>query len=216
MKIIIIGSGNFGIKLAKQLNEKNHDVIIIDNNKDNFSGLGLNFSGIKIEGMGYDKTVLEKAKISECDIVIACSSSDSINAVVGNIAKNVYHVPFVIVRMYDSLKAKIFSSMGLYPISITSLGVEEIMEIIQEERIYKVKEIGKEGALYKVKATSILEGFNPNELMEKGKYEMISIVRENHTFFVSEIERIEVSDLLYYVVKKEAKKEWSRKIGGNV
>lgn len=216
MKIMIIGCGNFGVKLAQRLNDENHDIVIIDKNKENFHNLGTDFMGVKLEGIGYDKEVLEKAKVSECDTVIACTSSDSANAVIGNIARNVYHIPQVIVRMYDPIKAKIFASMGMIPISISTLGVDTIMEIIQEEQSSKVKDIEHDSTLYKVKSCANLEGKALFEEMEKGKYEIIAIVRNKRTLFIEEIDKIEEGDVLYYIVKKEAKEEWKRKIGGKI
>ena len=87
---------------------KNHDVTIIDNREEAFNNLGGNFTGRTVLGMGYDKDVLESAGIKVADALISCSSSDAINAVVSNIAHNIYHVNNVIARMYDKSKARIF------------------------------------------------------------------------------------------------------------
>ena len=121
MKIIIVGCGKFGTRLANYLNNQNHDVTIIDNREEAFNNLGGNFTGRTVLGMGYDKDVLESAGIKVADALISCSSSDAINAVVSNIAHNIYHVNNVIARMYDKSKARIFRSMGIHTISITDL-----------------------------------------------------------------------------------------------
>ena len=60
MKIIIVGCGKFGTRLANYLNNQNHDVTIIDNREEAFNNLGGNFTGRTVLGMGYDKDVLEK------------------------------------------------------------------------------------------------------------------------------------------------------------
>ena len=85
MKIIIVGCGKFGTRLANYLNNQNHDVTIIDNREEAFNNLGGNFTGRTVLGMGYDKDVLESAGIKVADALISCSSSDAINAVVSNI-----------------------------------------------------------------------------------------------------------------------------------
>ena len=104
MKIIIVGCGNFGTRLAKYLNGLNHDVVIIDNRQETFNNLDDNFTGKTILGIGYDKDILEKAGIKTADTLVSCSSSDAVNAVVSHIAHNIYHVPNVIARMYDNKK----------------------------------------------------------------------------------------------------------------
>ena len=41
MKIIIVGCGKFGTRLANYLNNQNHDVTIIDNREEAFNNLCL-------------------------------------------------------------------------------------------------------------------------------------------------------------------------------
>ena len=77
MKIIIVGCGKFGTRLANYLNNQNHDVTIIDNREEAFNNLGGNFTGRTVLGMGYDKDVLESAGIKVADALISCSSSDA-------------------------------------------------------------------------------------------------------------------------------------------
>ena len=57
MKIIIVGCGKFGTRLANYLNNQNHDVTVIDNRLEAFNNLGTNFTGRTLLGMGYDKDI---------------------------------------------------------------------------------------------------------------------------------------------------------------
>ena len=41
MKIIIVGCGKFGTRLANYLNNQNHDVTIIDNREEAFNNLAV-------------------------------------------------------------------------------------------------------------------------------------------------------------------------------
>ena len=158
MKIIIVGCGKFGTRLANYLNNQNHDVTVIDNRLEAFNNLGTNFTGRTLLGMGYDKDILEAAGIKMADALISCSSSDAINAVVSNIAHNIYHVNNVVARMYDKSKARIFRSMGIHIISITDLGVERILDYFDNNRLQVVKKIGEnsEIKIIKLKAPLVL------------------------------------------------------------
>ena len=51
MKIIIVGCGKFGTRLANYLNNQNHDVTIIDNREEAFNNLGGNFTGRTVLGL---------------------------------------------------------------------------------------------------------------------------------------------------------------------
>ena len=156
MKIIIVGCGKFGTRLANYLNNQNHDVTIIDNREEAFNNLGGNFTGRTVLGMGYDKDVLESAGIKVADALISCSSSDAINAVVSNIAHNIYHVNNVIARMYDKSKARIFRSMGIHTISITDLGVERILDYFDSNRLQVVKKIGEDSEIKIIKLSILI------------------------------------------------------------
>ena len=60
MKVLIIGGGKFGFRLAEYLTRKNHEIVVVDNDPETFHALGAEFTGRTICGVGYDKAVLEQ------------------------------------------------------------------------------------------------------------------------------------------------------------
>lgn len=79
MKIIIIGLGQVGQELAKELIQKKHDVTVIDINKklvDNFTN---KYDAIGVTGSGASKIIQEKAECNVADLVIAVTDTDEIN-----------------------------------------------------------------------------------------------------------------------------------------
>ena len=194
MKIIIVGCGKFGTRLANYLNNQNHDVTIIDNREEAFNNLGGNFTGRTVLGMGYDKDVLESAGIKVADALISCSSSDAINAVVSNIAHNIYHVNNVIARMYDKSKARIFRSMGIHTISITDLGVERILDYFDSNRLQVIK----------IKASLSLIGKTVDEISLHGEFEVVAIERHDITMMPLKDTKIKDNDTIYFSVLEES------------
>lgn len=79
MKIVIIGDGKVGYKLAKQLSEENYDVVLIDNDeeklKETINKLDINC----VTGDGVSVEVQEEAGVPNSDLVIACASTDELN-----------------------------------------------------------------------------------------------------------------------------------------
>ena len=198
MKIIIVGCGKFGTRLANYLNNQNHDVTIIDNREEAFNNLGGNFTGRTVLGMGYDKDVLESAGIKVADALISCSSSDAINAVVSNIAHNIYHVNNVIARMYDKSKARIFRSMGIHTISITDLGVERILDYFDSNRLQV------EIKIIKIKASLSLIGKTVDEISLHGEFEVVAIERHDITMMPLKDTKIKDNDTIYFSVLEES------------
>lgn len=79
MKIVIIGDGKVGYKLAKQLSEDNYDVVLIDNNEGKLKAALNRLDIICITGDGVSAEVQKEADVPHADLVIACASTDEIN-----------------------------------------------------------------------------------------------------------------------------------------
>ena len=71
MKIVIIGDGKVGYKLAKQLSVENYDVVMIDNNekKMRFAVDRLDIACVTGDGVSAD--VQKEADVPHADLVIA-------------------------------------------------------------------------------------------------------------------------------------------------
>lgn len=205
MKVVIIGCGKFGVRVSEYLTRQNHDVTIVDNDKDTFLALSQEFTGRTICGVGYDKDVLKEAGVSTADVVISCASSDSLNAVIANIAKNVFHVPTVIARMYDPIRARMFESMGIYTVSITRLGVENVMEYLEENKGWRVlRKLGNEDVhLVKAQVPVSLEGTKLSDLHVEGKMNVVAMERHGRSMLPGDDTYCEYHDMLYLAVSRD-------------
>ena len=76
MKIIILGCGEFGAKLAELFQQEGSDITVIDSNPDSLKKLGKNFTGKTVVGSGLDREVLEKPGIQGSDVFVACAGKD--------------------------------------------------------------------------------------------------------------------------------------------
>lgn len=79
MKIIVIGLGQVGQELVKELIQKNHDVTVIDLNKELLNKFTNKYEVNAIVGSGASKDIQTKAKCELADIVIALTDTDEIN-----------------------------------------------------------------------------------------------------------------------------------------
>ena len=74
MRIIIIGGGEIGYALAQALSS-DHELSLVDNNpsvSDRFGLLDVQF----LTGRGTSTSVLERAGVKGCDLLIACTGLD--------------------------------------------------------------------------------------------------------------------------------------------
>ena len=205
MKALIIGCGRFGVRVADYLTRNNHDVVVIDIDPETFTALGETFTGRTICGVGYDKAVLEAAGVAAADVVISCTSSDSLNAVVAKKKKNVYHVPTVIARMGDPVRARLFESMGIYTVSITKLGLENVVEYLEGSKSWQViRKLGDGVQLVRARVQVALVGTPVGALHIPGKFRPVAIDRAGRTLLPEDDMCFAYNDILYLAVASES------------
>ncbi len=130
MRVIILGAGRVGARLAQQLDAAGQDVTIIDRNQDSFARLGPDYGGAMVLGTGIDEDVLRKAGIEQADAFVAVTNGDNTNAMAAQIAQLVFKVPHVVARLYDPIREETYRTLGLETVSPTNIGVQRIREMI--------------------------------------------------------------------------------------
>lgn len=130
MNFFVIGCGRVGSELALRLYKNGHKVVVIDINRDALNSLSPEFRGRIIEGDVLAEQLLERAGISEADGIATVTNSDTLNAVVGHIARSIYKVPIVVTRNYDPVMLPVLEAFGCNAVSSTSWGAQRIQELL--------------------------------------------------------------------------------------
>lgn len=134
MNIFVTGCGKIGAELAYRLSEQGHDVVVIDPEEKKFENLNDDYNGLTFTGVPIDEDVLIKAGIRDCDALCAASNDDNTNLMVAQLAKTVFGVKKVIVRVSDSEKEALYSSFGFTTICPTNLTVDSFISAFGEFR----------------------------------------------------------------------------------
>ncbi len=87
MKIIIAGAGEVGYHLAKQLSIEEHDITIIDIDESRLDRIGSNSDVLTILGSSTSIGTLKDASVDATDLVVAVTSSESVNVNTAILAK---------------------------------------------------------------------------------------------------------------------------------
>jgi trk system potassium uptake protein len=119
MRVLIMGCGRTGARLAEILDSEGHSVTILDINDSSFRRLSPEFKGIALLGDGTDEETLKKAGIQEMDAFVAVTQGDNRNILSAQIARHIYGVPKVILRIYDPLRRELYNTLGLEAFSPT-------------------------------------------------------------------------------------------------
>lgn len=203
-----------GTGLALGLVKRGHQVTAIDSNPEAFQALGKDFPGSKVTGIGFDRDVLNKARIDQVDAVVSCTASDEANVVIARIARNIYRVPHVIARLYDSTKADIYRRIGIQTISTTIWGIERATELLTYHQLDSVYEVGNGNVnLVRTEVPSLLVGHTVHELTALGEVQVVSISRNNKTFIPTTGTNFESEDVIYLAVMASATKKLKSMLG---
>ena len=128
MKALIVGCGRVGSALAKRLQERDWDVVALDESEEALGRLGENWPGEFHVGHALDIAVLEAAGIEDADAFIASTDGDNTNIVVAQVAKLRYEVPHVASRILDPARAEFYSGRGFDVVSPTGTAIEALTD----------------------------------------------------------------------------------------
>ena len=159
MNFFVIGCGRVGSELAFRLNKKGHTVVVIDMNREALKTLSPEFRGRTIEGDVLAEQMLERAGIAEADGLACVTNSDTLNAVVGHMARKIYNVPTVVTRNYDPVMLPVLEAFGCNVVSSTSWGAQRIQELMLEPSFRTVFSAGNgEVEIYEIPIPASWDG----------------------------------------------------------
>ncbi len=131
MNVVIMGCGRVGSRVASILDYNGHNVSVIDTNPTAFRRLPREYGGDTIIGTGIDEDVLRQGGIVDAAAFIAVTNSDNRNIMAGQVARVMFDVPRVIVRIYDPVREDTFRRLGLSTVcpttTISALIIDQVM-----------------------------------------------------------------------------------------
>ncbi|HSJ50330.1 MAG TPA: TrkA family potassium uptake protein [Actinomycetota bacterium] len=205
MHVVIMGCGRVGILLTQELVKKGHDVAVIDKNPAAFDRLPPGFEAKNVVGLGFDRDVLEEAGIKEAEAFLAVSSGDNSNIVSARVAREHYHVPQVIARIYDPARADIYERLNIPTISTVRWGVKQIILMLTHPR-EEIKEALAAGDLFRmrIRVPSHLTGRPVASLNVEGKILVAGVDRGGSGFIPVDSSTFQDGDYAAVIVHKDA------------
>jgi len=136
-----------------------------------------------ITGVGFDRDVLLRAGIERADGLGAVTSSDETNVVTARVAREVFHVPKVVARVYDPRKAEIYRRLGLQTISPVSFGIQRLAELLTFSPVERVHSLGNgEVDIVEADASTLVLGRTVKDLTVPDEVRVVAITRSGKTF----------------------------------
>jgi trk system potassium uptake protein TrkA len=120
MRVVIMGCGRVGARVASLLDHSGNAITVIDTDSRAFRRLPAGFGGETVIGTGIDEDVLRKAGIEEADAFIAVTNGDNRNIMAAQVARLVFEVPVVVCRIYDPVREDTYRRLGLTTVCPTT------------------------------------------------------------------------------------------------
>ena len=128
---VIAGCGRLGASIAGKLSEEKKDVMILDCDKTAFRKLPYSYGGLTLTANVTDMERLEALGLAEAAVFIAVTDHDCVNICAAQIAKEMFHIPKVVARIYDEEKIALVKEMGIDTICPSDLSEYEIAHYIE-------------------------------------------------------------------------------------
>jgi trk system potassium uptake protein TrkA len=129
--ILIIGCGRLGGNLATRLAAAGHEVTVLDHDPVNLdANLPRDFKGRIVVGMEIDNEVLIRAGIKRAYAVAAVARDESTNMMAADVARKIFDVPRIVVRIDNLRMAELYRREGfevISPIQEGSLALERAL-----------------------------------------------------------------------------------------
>jgi trk system potassium uptake protein TrkA len=132
MKILIVGCGRTGSRLASRLAKGGHDVTVIDEKREAFERLGPDFPGVTLQGSGLEIEMLRRASVDSFDFVLAVTGGDNRNLMVAQMAQKQFKVEKVLARLHDPVRAAKYRELGVETLCTTTV-IEGLLELYVRE-----------------------------------------------------------------------------------
>ena len=128
MKVVIVGCGRVGSRLAMRLQRSGHEVIVVDDVRDAFNRLESDFTGATIQGSGLEIDVLKRCGAASADIVFALTGGDNRNLMIAQQVKHQLGVGRAVARLHDPVRAWKYRELGIETMCTTTV-LEGLLEI---------------------------------------------------------------------------------------
>jgi trk system potassium uptake protein TrkA len=204
MHIVIVGCGRVGAALTVELSKAGHSVAVIDKRSDAFDRLPPGFHARTLVGTGFDRELLEQAGIREAGAFVAVTNGDNSNIVSARVAREHFHVPKVIARIYDPRRAEIYEKLSIPTVASARWAATQIEFLLFHGR-EELKESFAGGSLVHLQreVPDHLVGKPASTLEVPGKIEVVGVDRGGTGFIPMEDSTFQQGDVAHFILVME-------------
>ncbi|MGH2806345.1 MAG: potassium channel family protein [Actinomycetota bacterium] len=220
IRIAIAGAGNVGSFVAKDLKQKGHDVVLIEQNEDVIATRKQELLDVNwVRGDACELHTLDSAVLSSCEVMVAATGDDEDNLVISLLAKQEFAVPRVVARVNHPDNEWLFTETWGVDVAVstphllTSL-VEEAVSVGDLVQLLRLEQ-GKVALLEVTLADgSPANGKTVGDLKMPPDCTIVAVVRQKHVIAPSEETPLQEGDEVLALAAPEAEIDLKRALTG--
>lgn len=203
MKIAIVGAGNVGRAIARELIGNGHHVLLMDRDP----------KALKMDSVpqaewlladACEISSLDNAKLSSCQVLVAATGDDKVNLVSSLLAKTEYGVPRVVARINHPKNEWLFDSSWGVDVAVStpriiSALVEEAVTVGDVVRLFSLKRGGANLVEITLPEDGLACGKTVGEISFPSGTSLASIVRDGHVIAPKDQDMLMSGDELIFV-----------------
>lgn len=112
-KTLIVGCGRLGSSMANKCSLEGKNIIVLDKDPDAFDRLSDTFGGYTMAGDTTDLAFLEEAHITSAKEIIIVTGDDNVNVFLAHVARKIYDVPEIYVRLDNPENEVLLKGMNI-------------------------------------------------------------------------------------------------------
>jgi trk system potassium uptake protein TrkA len=208
MRVAIAGAGAVGRSIARELLDKNHEVLLID--KDPAKVLPDRIKGASwLLGDACEVANLEEARLEDCDVVVGATGDDKANLVVSLLAKTEFAVNRVVARINHPANEWLFNEAWGVDVAVSTPRVlaalvEEAVEVGDVVRLFGIREGQANLVELTLPDNAPCAGLPVRDLSLPTDTTLVGIVRGRRVISPSPEEPLEAGDELLFVAAPDA------------
>lgn len=210
MRIVVAGAGNIGRHLANDLNERGHQVTVIEQDTAVVDRAQEDAPGVSfILGDACEPWVLDKAEVRTCDVMVAATGDDEDNLVISLLSKQEYGVPHVVARVNHPKNEWLFTEawgvdVPMSPPHVLTALVEEAVTVGDLVRLLKLERGQVTLVELTIDETAPVAGRPLYELRLPPDSAIVAILRRGHVVIPQPETQLVAGDEIMAIATQEA------------
>ena len=210
MRIVVAGAGNIGRHLANDLNERGHQVTVIEQDTAVVDRAQEDAPGVSfILGDACEPWVLDKAEVRTCDVMVAATGDDEDNLVISLLSKQEYGVPHVVARVNHPKNEWLFTEawgvdVPMSPPHVLTALVEEAVTVGHLVRLLKLERGQVTLVELTIDETAPVAGRPLYELRLPPDSAIVAILRRGHVVIPQPETQLVAGDEIMAIATQEA------------